>query len=233
MAEGIGRQLILHECGGGCQSPRLFLCLKFHFMKQVLSLFLLVISHTLFAQLNPEQESIRQTFFSFLKFYEQNQRTFNGFRVYKGKGQYGEPPYRIQWQEAERYFAWLRKQVPYVGEAYITAERRHFQVSDSLFRAYPDEEIPMGFDYDRWAGGQEDIKYTRPYYTSPKNKYRVIINGDKAELRIGGVLPPGAGEDEREWSVVPFAKEKGKWKMAGNVVPLEQYAHASFLKSQS
>lgn len=44
--------------------------------------------------------------------------------------------------------------MPYVGEAYIKAEREHFKYADSCFKANPEDEIAAGFDFDRWAGGQ-------------------------------------------------------------------------------
>ncbi|UEG50616.1 hypothetical protein LK994_03915 [Ferruginibacter lapsinanis] len=173
------------------------------------------------AQLNAEQKNIQQLFFSFLKFYQKNEKKFNSFELYKGKGKENGPPYKIQWKEAERYFAYLRKYVPYVGEAYIKAEREHFKNAEKNFKEYPEEEIVMGFDYDRWAGGQESISYTYKWYTSPQNKYIVTISGDKAFLKIGGELWEGATENDRAWSIVPFVKEKGKWKMADNVYPAD------------
>ena len=173
------------------------------------------------AQLSKEQESIKKTFFDFLRFYQKNEVRFNSFRLYKGTGADNSPPYKIQWKEVDRYFSYLRTSVPYVGEAYIKAERAHFNYNDSCFKADPAEEMPVGFDYDRWAGGQESIDYTIQWYTSPDNKYEVIINGDKALLRIGSELWEGATEKDRSWSTVPFVKEKGKWKMADNIYPEE------------
>lgn len=79
--------------------------------------------------------------------------------------------------------------------------------------------MATGFDYDRWAGGQESIEYTMKWYTSAKNKYEVIINGNTAVLKIGSELWEGADTKERNWSIVPFVKEKGKWKMADNIYP--------------
>ncbi|MCC6762599.1 MAG: hypothetical protein IT252_15375 [Chitinophagaceae bacterium] len=182
---------------------------------------LLMLSFAAQAQLNAEQESIRQTFFSFLKFYQKNEKAFNSFVLYKGKGKDNAPPYTVQWNEAEKYFNYLRKNVPYVGEAYIKAERNHFKFSDSCFKDDPTEEIAVGFDYDRWAGGQESIQYTIKWYTSSKNKYEVVIKGNTATLRIGSELYKGAEEKDRSWSFVPFVKEKGKWKMADNVYPAD------------
>jgi hypothetical protein len=173
------------------------------------------------AQLNTEQKLIRQTFFNFLKFYQKNEIKFNSFKLYNGTGDEDGPPYKLNWKEAEKYFTYLRTSVPYVGEAYIKAERNHFKFSDSCFKADQEEEIAAGFDYDRWAGGQESISYTVKWYTSPKNKYEVIIKGNKAELRIGGELWEGADEKDRGWSIVPFIKEKGIWKMADNIYPMD------------
>lgn len=189
--------------------------------KIVLCLLVLYIAATANAQLTKEQETIKQTFFSFLKFYKKNEKQFNTFRLYRGTGKENAPPYKVQWKEAEKYFAYLRKNVPFVGEAYITAERTHFTYADSCFKADPEEEIAAGFDFDRWAGGQEDIVYTLKWYTDPKNKYIVTITGNTALLKIGSPLDKGAPEKDRSWSVVPFTKEKGKWVMADNIYPMD------------
>lgn len=174
-----------------------------------------------FSQLNAEQAEIKKVFFDFLGFYKKNEAKFSSFRLYKGTGKENNPPYKLQWKEAEKYFAYLRNSVPYVGEAYINAERAHFKFSDSCFKADPQDELPAGFDYDRWAGGQESIEYTYKWYTSAKNKYKVIITGNTAVLKIGAELIAGAAEKDRSWSFVPFVKEKGKWKMADNVYPAD------------
>lgn len=173
------------------------------------------------AQLGSEQLKIKKTFFDFLEFYKKNEATFNSFQLYKGTGKENNPPYTLQWKEAEKYFVYLRKHVPFVGEAYIKAERVHFKFADSCFKDDPKEELPAGFDYDRWAGGQESIQYTYKWYTSPKNKYIVTITDHTAVLKIGTVLWEGAVEKDRNWNFVPFVKENGKWKMADNIYPME------------
>lgn len=188
--------------------------------KIFLPLLLILACFTSHSQLNKEEESIKKIFFDFLNFYQKNEKKFNSFQLYKGVGKENNPPFKIQWKEVDRYFAWLKASVPYVGEEYTRNERTHFKYSDSCFKTDPTEEIPMGFDYDRWAGGQEDISYTLKWYTDPNNKYKVNIKGDKALLRIG-TLPEGAKEKERGWNEVPFVKEKGKWKMADNIYPVE------------
>jgi hypothetical protein len=174
-----------------------------------------------FSQLNTEQAGIKKVFFDFLGFYKKNEAKFSSFRLYRGTGKGNNPPYKIQWKEAEKYFTYLRSSVPYVGEAYINAEKAHFKYSDSCFKADPQDELPAGFDFDRWAGGQESIEYTYKWYTSTKNKYKVAITGNTAVLKIGAALIAGATEKNRSWSIVPFVKENGKWKMADNVYPAD------------
>lgn len=186
-----------------CILPLLFLCISVAGQTQ---------------KLTPEQQSIRKVFFDFLKFYQKNEAKFNSFHLYKGTGENNDPPFRLQWKEAEKYFAYLRTSVPYVGEAYIKAEKEHFRFSDSCFKADPEDELPAGFDYDRWAGGQESIDETIKWYTSSKNTYKITISGNKAELRIGSPYAEGF----MSWSIVPFVKEKGKWKMADNVYPVDE-----------
>ncbi len=174
-----------------------------------------------FSQLNAEQIAVRKVFIDFLGFYKMHEAKFNSFRLYKGTGKENGPPFNVQWKEAEKYFTYLRSSVPYVGEAYIKAEREHFKYADSCFKADPQDEIAAGFDFDRWAGGQESIEYTYKWYTSSKNKYSVTITGNTAVLKIGGELYAGAAEKDRSWNFVPFVKEKGKWKMADNIYPAD------------
>lgn len=191
-------------------------------MKKITACFIvLLFALSGYAQLNAEQAAIKKTFIDFLGFYKKNEVKFNSFKLYKGIGKENNPPYKVQWKEAEKYFTYLRNNVPYVGEAYINAEKAHFKFSDSCFKADPKEELPAGFDYDRWAGGQESIQYTYKWYTSAKNKYSVTITGNTAILKIGGELWEGAAEKDRSWSFVPFTKEKGKWKMADNIYPVD------------
>jgi hypothetical protein len=191
-------------------------------MKKIAVCFIaLLLALSGYAQLNAEQTTIKKVFFDFLMFYKKNEAKFNSFKLYKGTGKENNPPFKLQWKEAEKYFAYLRSSVPYVGETYVNAENVHFKYADSCFKADTQDEIPAGFDFDRWAGGQESIEYTYKWYTSAKNKYKVIITGNTAVLKIGAELFAGAAEKERSWSFVPFVKEKGKWKMADNIYPAD------------
>ncbi len=175
------------------------------------------------AQLNAEQKSIKKLFFDFQNYYLKNDHKFDAFHLYKGKGKEYAPPFHIQWKEVERYVAFLRKQVPYVGEAYIKNELIDFKYYDSCYKADPNEELPVGFDADRWAGGQESVEYMVKWNTNPKNIYQVKINGNKATLKIGFLLMDGDAEKDRIWDYVLFTKEKGIWKISSNITSMDYY----------
>ncbi len=174
-----------------------------------------------YAQLNAEQKSIKKLFVDFLQFYQKNEKKFDAFHLYKGQGKENAPPFHIQWKEVDKYFAFLRKQVPFVGDAYIESERMDFLYYDSCFKADPKEEMAVGFDFDRWGGGQESIEYMIKWYTNPKNIYLVNIIGNNATLKIGTAISIGETEKDRSWNMVLFTKEKGIWKMASNITSID------------
>lgn len=192
-------------------------------MKKILLLTIFIISTCCISingqKLSPDQQKIKKTFFDFLHFYQKNVKKFNSFTLYKGTGQENNPPYKIQWKEAEKYFTFLRTKVPYVSKEYIDNERKYFKYYDSCFKADPEEEIAAGFDFDRWAGGQDDVEYLVKWHTSLKNKYSVAISGNRALLKIGSPLWEKTANPEYSWSIVPFKKEKGIWKMTDNIYP--------------
>jgi hypothetical protein len=42
-------------------------------------------------------------------------------------------------------------------------------------------------------------------------------------LLIGSPPWEGATKEDRQWSKVPFVKEKGRWVMAGNIDSVDEY----------
>ncbi len=190
-------------------------------MRFIFCLFCLMTVCSASSQLSAEQKTIKNTFTDFMQFYLRNANAFNSFDLYNGTGPEERPPYHISWKGVEKYFTYLRTKVPYVGEAYIASERKDFKFYDSCYKADPEEEMPVGFDYDRWGGGQESAEYMVKWHTDPKNIYQITIAGNKARLRIGYPLWEGSTEQNRLWSYVLFTREKGKWKMASNITPEE------------
>lgn len=192
-----------------------------HSKKPALLLVCLCFGLSLSAQLNQEQQVVKKVFFDFLQYYQHNEKKFNSFQLHQGTGKEDAPPYHIVWKEVERYANFLRKSVPFVGEQYIANEKNDFKFYDSCYKADPLDEMPVGFDFDRWGGGQESVEYLVKWHTGKDNMYQVIINGDHAELRIGSPLWKGSQEKDRIWSKVPFEKEKGRWVMTSNVESMD------------
>lgn len=168
------------------------------------------------AQLTKEQDSIKNIFFDFIKFYQKNEKKFNSFQLYKGAGEKNNPPYHVQWKEVDRYFAWLRTDVPYVGEEYIKNEQWYFKYVDSCLKSDFKNDISVYFGFDRWTELQKDVSDTLKWYFDPNTKYEVEISADKAMIRIES---PGIWEKYHCISgllLVPFIKEKDTWKIAEN-----------------
>lgn len=188
-------------------------------MKKItLSIVLALLFLNGYSQLSTEEQKIKKVFFDFLHFYQQHEKKFNSFELYKGVGKANDaPPFHMQWKEVDRYILYLQKHVPFVGLAYIENEKKDFQFSDSCFKADPEEQLPIGFDFDRWGGGQETADYLVKWYTNKKNHFEVKINGNNAELRIGTQL----SKEEMSWSAVRFVKEKGKWVMSENITTVD------------
>ena len=187
-------------------------------MKRVLFPFLFVMSS--FAgnsQLTKEQDSIKQVYLDFLNFFKKNKEKFYSFNLYKGLGKNGGPPYEIQWKEVDRYFEWLKTNVPYVGEEYIKNEQWYFKYADSCLKSDFKNDISAYFGFDRWAYLQEDVSDTLKWYFNLNTKYEVEVSDDKAMIRIES---PGIWEKEhgciQGLLLVPFIKEKNKWKIANN-----------------
>lgn len=187
-------------------------------MKKLLFLaWLLINTVASFAQLSKEQNEIKDIFFDFLNFYEKNEEKFNGFQLYKGSGTDNRAPYHINWEGVEAYFNFLKQEVPFVGDVYIEQERKAFINVDSNFIVYQDDDIPIGFEYDRWTNAQEEPKGVIAYLKSPKNTIEVNIDGDKAVLLIGSRDFGDENPNALLWQYVPFEKENNKWKMANNL----------------
>jgi hypothetical protein len=182
----------------------------------------LIFSSNGMAQMGTEEQQIKKIFIDFMHYYQANEKKFDSFQLHKGTGKNSLPPFHIQWNEVDRYIGFLRKSVPYVGEAYRENEKKDFRFYDSCYKDNPKDELAVGFDFDRWCGGQETTEYMVKWNTDKNNIYRVKIEGNNAELLIGSPLWKGSKEKERLWSKVPFKKEKGVWVMAGNIDSVEE-----------
>jgi hypothetical protein len=163
-----------------------------------------------------DSAQIKTTITNFYKWYTNNFKKFQAFKLYRGRGGEEAPPYRIDWKETERYFNYLRKDVPYVGESFIASEKEYFRSADSTFRKNPADEIPAGFDYDRFTRSQEDPKwFWRELIKKGVIHWVVKVHGITATAMI--YESEGVLSEKRGWwkfFCVEMKKEKGMWKIA-------------------
>lgn len=142
----------------------------------------------------------------------------NKFDLYKGKDKENNPPYHINWNVVEKYFAYIRTSVPSLGEAFITWHRADFKKLDTWFKENPEEEIPAGFDYERIVGGQVGIDEALEYAFPKKGKWQVSIKGNTATVAwVFMALNYDSEEMEENKSITEFKKEKGVWKISKTI----------------
>jgi hypothetical protein len=161
------------------------------------------------AQSNTEA-AVKKTINDFYTWYTKNSGKLDAFRVLRGKGNAEGPPFRIDWQAANKYFAYIRKSVPGLGEQFIGNETTYFKVAEKAFKANPTDEIATGFDFDRFTGGQESPEYVVPYLLDEKGTWKYNIKGNNCTLTIHPEGSTGPTEAAR----AQLVKEGGKWKIA-------------------
>jgi len=182
-------------------------------MKHI-TLFTLYTLATLFIasaqKLSKDQQDIKNAVTSFYKWYQKNDHTINSFKLYKGKKKKDLPPYVIDWKEVDRYFSYIRKNVPLLGEAFIENEKKFFKNAEKEFIKDPEDEIAPGFDYDRFTGSQEDPKYTVDILLDKKSTWSISVapDGKTAKVLINHKI-----SSDTEKFRIELDKE-GSWRIA-------------------
>ena len=174
-------------------------------------LFLLISSFAFSASqaqtLSAEQQAVKKVVVDFYKWYAANDAKLYNFKLYKGKVVKDAPPYIIDWKVAEKYFNYVRKNVTWLGQAFIINERKFLKQCQQNFNKYPEEEMPMGFDYDRFTDTQEDAKYTLDeYILNKKMTWQINIKNAVAIVFIN--------VKNKDRSKVELVKENGTWKIS-------------------
>jgi len=164
-------------------------------------------------KVNTDSVQIRNTIISFYNWYLKNQAKLNSFELYQGLKVRDEPPYKINWNEAERYFGYIRSSVPQLGEAFIKNQRVFLKQCDSAFKVDLEDEIPYGFDYDWYTNSQEDPSYLVDEIKKSK-RWLIKVEGIAATVEI--LTEYNAGTEKSETGLICFKmkKETGKWKIA-------------------
>lgn len=151
----------------------------------------------------------RTTVTNFYKWYNTNWKKLSAFRLYKGKTKKDSPPYVIDWEEAGRYFSYLRKNVPYFAEGFITTEKKRLTKAEIYFQKAPEDDIPAGFDYDSFTNSQESPGVFLKELLNGSNRWKIIYP-EKGQAHISVMYPEGD-----LFCCSDLVKEKGVWKITG------------------
>jgi len=81
----------------------------------------------------------------------------------------------IDWKEADKYFNFMRKNAS-VGEAFVENEKAFLQRVEKNFKEDPEEEMPVGFDYDRFTNSQEEPKWFWDELIKKTNVWTIIVD---------------------------------------------------------
>jgi hypothetical protein len=184
-------------------------------MRKVLcSILLLVAGFHGMAQRISKADStqIRNTVLGFYSWYNKSWPKVAAFRLYTGIKSKDNPPYKINWKEADRYFGYIRSSIPQLGEEFINDERKFLKECDSAFKADPGEEMPYGFDYDRFTNSQEEPQWLLDELK--KSKQWVMTPGpEEVNVDVLSSFREQAKDVETVVMCFSMKKEKGKWKI--------------------
>ncbi|MBL0152098.1 MAG: hypothetical protein IPP93_00875 [Chitinophagaceae bacterium] len=135
------------------------------------------------------------------------------YNLYEGIRSKDNPPYRINWKEAERYFGFIRSSVPQLGEEFIKNLRILLKQSDSAFKADPESDMPYNFDYDWYTNSQEEPQVLVDELKKSK-QWITTVKGMDATVDVLGFYMDSGKKVETVIMCFGMKKEKGKWKIA-------------------
>jgi hypothetical protein len=190
--------------------------------KNLVAVLLFLFSLQGFSQkMDSTQLAVKKVYVDFVKWYRNHSEILDGFNLFRGSdtNENGmQPPWIMNWKNVERYLANIRKKVPWLGEAFIANERKFLKSCERYWKKHPEEEITVGFDYDRFIGGQESPQImTDQYILSKKVSWKVEIKGDEAIIYYvwkGETDDNGKPLKIKDGTKVKMKMEKGKWKIA-------------------
>jgi hypothetical protein len=158
----------------------------------------------------PDSVQVKSHILSFYKWYNMHWNNLAAFRLYKTTKSKEVPPYTINWKEAEASFTYLRNRAPFLSKTFIELERQAFREIDSTFIQYSEDEVPAGFDYDRFTNTREDTKWFWQQLNKKTNNWAIHFSGNSAGVIVTDV--------EAAHGVYLFCgtllKEMGQWLIA-------------------
>ena len=129
---------------------------------------------------------IRKTATDFYNWYNKNYTKFQDYPLYSGIKAKDAPPYKINWEEVERYQSYIRREVPALGEEFLVNQKTFLQQADSAFKVDKEDDIPYGFDYDWYTNSQEGPEYLLEEMNKASNTWNIAVNGDRATVKVTG-----------------------------------------------
>lgn len=163
---------------------------------------------------NPAKDSteIRKVITDFYNWYNINYTKFQDYHLYSGIKKKDAPPYKINWDEVEKYQDFIRSSVPQLGEEFLKNQKMMFTKSDSAFKVDVNDDIPYCFDYDWYTNSQEEPSYLLNGINK-SGKWIVKIKGEEASVEIGAPND----KDYVDGSLLLYIgmkKENNQWKIA-------------------
>jgi len=160
------------------------------------------------ASTTKDSADIRTVIIGFYDWYDMNYARLMKFDLYSGIKKEGEPPYKMNWSEVEKYQNFIRDSVPQLGDEFLKNQKHFFEQCDSAFKKDVADDIPYGFDYDWYTNSQEETKYTTDQVRG-KTPWLVQVNGDDAIVKILASF-----EEKDVLLTINMKKENGTWKIA-------------------
>lgn len=159
-----------------------------------------------------DSTEIRKVITDFYTWYSGNYAKLMGYKLYSGMKKPDQPPYKINWDEVDKYQAFIRDSIPQFSEEFLVNQKKQFAQYDSAFKVDLEEELPYGFDYDWYTNSQEDPSYLLEGIKA-SGKWVMNVNNDVASVEIGA-------PDNKNYAsgtlllFVGLKKENGQWKIA-------------------
>ncbi len=164
---------------------------------------------------DPAKDSaeIRMVITDFYNWYNKNYAKLRNYKLYSGIKKKDAPPYKINWDEVEKYQDFIRTSVPQLGEEFIKNQKHFFQQCDSAFKVDVNDDIPYGFDFDWITNSQEDTQYL----VDEINKslpWTITWSGDHATVDVKTEYDNNGEKTTGTAITIVMKKENGEWKIA-------------------
>jgi hypothetical protein len=160
-----------------------------------------------------DSAAIRNTVMEFYDWYNKNYTKFEAYTLYTSIKKKDNPPYKMNWEEVEKYLTFIHESVPQLGEAFINNQRQFFRQCDSAFKVDVEDDIPYGFDYDWYTNSQEEPQVLIDELNQSK-QWVTTVNGDDAHVTVKGIYMDNGKQTETTVINIDLKKEKGKWTIA-------------------